>query len=92
MVSCDTTNYGCNGGYLDKEWYFLEGKGTVTEACWPYASGSGSVPKCRTTCVDGSAMKFYKSVTGSLVELADVTSIKMELMANGPVETGFTVY
>ncbi len=56
MVSCDTTNYGCNGGYLDKEWYFLEAKGTVTDACWPYQSGSGSVPKCRTTCVDGSAM------------------------------------
>lgn len=92
MVSCDTDNYGCNGGYLDKEWYFLEGTGTVSDACWPYQSSSGVAPKCRTTCTDGSQLSFFKSVEGSLVELADVNSIKMEIMANGPVETGFTVY
>jgi cathepsin B len=37
-------------------------------------------------------MKKYKSVSNSLVELDDVESIKIEILANGPVETGFTVY
>lgn len=92
MVSCDTTNMGCQGGYLDKEWYFLESTGTVTDKCWGYKSGAGVVPSCRTTCEDGSDMKFYKSKKGSLNQLADVESIKMEIMTNGPVETGFTVY
>lgn len=92
MVSCDTRNYGCNGGYLDREWYSLEDEGTVADSCWPYVSGNGSVPSCRTTCVDGSAMKKYKSQSNSLVELSDVQSIQVELMTNGPVETGFTVY
>ncbi len=92
MVSCDTLNFGCQGGYLDKEWYTLEDQGTVSDACWPYQSGSGYVPRCRTTCTDGSAMKAYKSKKNSLHKMGDVATIKMEIMANGPVETGFTVY
>lgn len=92
MVSCDTGNMGCNGGMLDKEWYFLESTGTVTDKCWSYKSGSGSVPACRDSCEDGSDMKFYKSEKNSLKQLADIDSIKMEIMTNGPVETGFTVY
>lgn len=92
MVSCDTSNSGCNGGYLDKEWIFLESTGTVTDKCNPYVSGNGAVPSCISTCVDGSAPEFYKSQANSLVQLADIESIKMEILANGPVETGFTVY
>jgi cathepsin B len=92
MVSCDKSNSGCQGGYLDKEWYFLESTGTVTDKCWSYKSGAGEVPSCRTTCEDGSEMKMYKSEKNSLKQLADVESIKMEIMTNGPVETGFTVY
>ena len=37
-------------------------------------------------------MKYYKSEKNSLSIMADVESIKMEIMTNGPVETGFTVY
>jgi cathepsin B len=61
MVSCDTSNMGCDGGYLDKEWVFLENTGTVTDKCFPYASGNGNVPKCISSCADGSAPEFYKS-------------------------------
>ena len=92
MVSCDKSNYGCQGGYLDKEWYFLESAGTVSEACWPYASGSGVAPKCRSTCVDNSPMTFYKSITGSLAFLGDINTLKHEIFTNGPVEGAFTVY
>jgi len=77
---------------LDREWVFLENTGTVTDKCRPYVSGSGNVPSCQATCDDGSAPEFFKSEKNSLVQLADVASIKMEIMANGPVETGFTVY
>ena len=92
MVSCDKTNFGCNGGYLDTEWLFLESIGTVSDKCWPYESASGHVPACMNECKDGSAQKAYYSVDNSLVKMKDVESIQMEIMTNGPVETGFRVY
>ena len=74
------------------EWFFLQGTGTVSEECWPYESGTGNPPACRSECVDGSKMKFYKSIFGSYVKLIDVLTIKMEVMTNGPVEAAFSVY
>jgi C1A family cysteine protease len=59
MVSCDTANLGCNGGYLDRAWSFLQRTGAVTENCFPYTAGSGHAPACRKTCVDGSAYKKF---------------------------------
>lgn len=52
MVSCDTNNYGCNGGYMDLSWEYLENKGIVTDSCFPYTAGSGYAPKCATECVN----------------------------------------
>jgi C1A family cysteine protease len=54
MVECDTGDYGCNGGYLDRAWDFLELSGVVTEACLPYVSGSGVSPVCATECTTSS--------------------------------------
>eukprot|EP01017_Pseudomicrothorax_dubius_P026877 TRINITY_DN3038_c0_g2_i2.p1 TRINITY_DN3038_c0_g2~~TRINITY_DN3038_c0_g2_i2.p1 ORF type:complete len:479 (+),score=98.24 TRINITY_DN3038_c0_g2_i2:112-1548(+) len=94
MVSCDTGNYGCNGGYLDHEWEFLEFEGTVTDACVPYASGDGSVPACLSfsKCADGSALRRYYAVRGSSRGLIGEDAIKAEIVQNGPVETAFTVF
>ncbi|XP_065212779.1 cathepsin B-like cysteine proteinase 4 [Planococcus citri] len=43
ILSCDKDDYGCDGGYLDSVWDFLEREGTVTggefqtdEGCQPY--------------------------------------------------------
>lgn len=46
LVSCDTNELGCNGGYLDKTWSFLETNGDITDSCWTYQSGTGNVPAC----------------------------------------------
>eukprot|EP00689_Sawyeria_marylandensis_P002030 EC822907.1.p1 GENE.EC822907.1~~EC822907.1.p1 ORF type:complete len:84 (+),score=53.33 EC822907.1:357-608(+) len=46
MVSCDKGDLGCQGGYLDREWAYLVSTGIVTDACFPYVSGDGHVPKC----------------------------------------------
>jgi len=40
-VSCDSNNYGCDGGYLNYVWQYFTNTGVVTEACWPYTSGGG---------------------------------------------------
>jgi len=90
LVSCDKTDYGCNGGYLDNAWEFMESNGVCTEDCWPYASGGGSVPACRTTCVDGSPMILYK--IKDIQTPSDVASIQTTIMTGGPVEASFLVY
>ena len=55
LVSCDSSNYGCSGGYLNKAWAYLASHGAPTETCYPYASASGTAPACTTKCTDGSA-------------------------------------
>jgi len=94
MVSCDPKNFGCNGGYLDLEWEFLEQQGTVEDTCWPYESGQGFVPSCLgfSACKDGKEMHFYKAVLGSSQGIMDTEEIKAELVANGPMETAFMVF
>jgi cathepsin B len=94
MVSCDTGDYGCNGGYLNVSWDYLEQTGIVDDACFPYTSGSGSSGSCKVKngkCVDGKtpALKFKaKNVRG----FKTIEDIKRDIFANGPVETGFLVY
>jgi cathepsin B len=67
MVSCDSSDYGCGGGYLENAWEYLENSGIVTESCFPYTAGSGIEAPCATKCVDGSAWTKYKCQSGSTV-------------------------
>ncbi|CDW72502.1 cathepsin b [Stylonychia lemnae] len=92
LVSCDTNDYGCNGGYMDMAWEFLADTGAVTDACFPYTAGGGNAPDCATKCVDGSEMKRFKCVQNSVRQSASVDQIKSEIFAHGPVEGAFTVY
>ena len=94
QVSCDYNNYGCDGGYINLAWSYLQNTGIVTDACFPYQSGSGNAPACPTskTCADGSAWTKYKCASGSVVNPTTVVGIQTELYNNGPMEGAFTVY
>lgn len=92
LVSCDSSNMGCNGGYLNKAWDYLANTGIVTDSCKPYTSGNGSVETCSTECSSGEAYKKYKCKSGSVVNPRTVANIKAELSTNGPLEGAFTVY
>jgi len=92
MVSCDTGDYGCQGGILQNLWQYLENTGVVTDTCFPYQSGSGAVPACRASCVTSEKYTKYKVKDGSTQQLADVASAQADLMANGPFQVGFKVY
>jgi cathepsin B len=94
MVSCDTQDHGCHGGNLHKSWYYLTTTGIVDDECYPYTSGKGDSGKCTVTngkCIDGKtdAIK-YKS--HKVQQFTSVAAIKSNIIANGPVETGFIVY
>ena len=94
MVSCDKTNMGCNGGYLDRSWSYIVNTGIVSDECYPYNSGSGSTGTCQIlsgSCVNKSA-NFQKYRATSFKTYSSVQDIKTDLMTNGPIETGFLVY
>jgi len=95
MVSCDSGDYGCNGGLLDRAWSYLEKTGIVADECLPYVSGDGkNIPHCpHGTCTDNSK-KFtkYRAVSRSSKPLTCPEQIKLEIFQNGPVQTGFMVY
>ena len=46
LVSCDTGNMGCNGGYLARAFHYMENDGAVTDANYPYTSGNGVTGSC----------------------------------------------
>lgn len=94
MVSCDSGDYGCQGGYLNKLWEYYANTGTVTDSCFPYASFGGQVPACPTACAPGSADPWhkYKTQPNSAKNFADINSAMADIAAKGPIQTGFKVY
>lgn len=65
LVSCDTTDYGCNGGFMDDAFTWVEKNGGLcTLEDYSYTSGTGSTGECLTTCtnVEEVAPKSYKDV------------------------------
>jgi cathepsin B len=90
LVSCDSTDMGCQGGFLPKAWAYLKDTGIVTDTCEPYTSGSGSSGTCLKKCSDGEPYKKYKAKDAYQVK--GVANIQKEIMQNGPVEVAFKVY
>ena len=94
LVSCDKNDFGCQGGYIDQSWEYLTHTGIVTDECLPYSSGSGDSGKCpfskkKQECVKGEFKKYKSS---SYKQFETIQEIKEEIVTNGPVEAGFTVY
>jgi len=92
LVSCDKSDYGCQGGYLQNAWRYMQTSGVVADSCFPYSAGTGSAPPCRTSCVDGEPFKKYYVQQGSVRTLTSVSAIQNEIFENGPAEASFTVY
>jgi cathepsin B len=92
LVSCDRNDYGCNGGYMDMAWEYMDQHGIVSDACFPYTAGSGRAPSCATSCQNGQAFTKYQCVHGSVRQSKGVSQIQSEIYTNGPVEAAFTVY
>lgn len=90
LVSCDKTDYGCGGGYMENAWVYLQNYGIVTDSCFPYTAGPGTEAKCASSCVDGSAWKKYKC--GQIYNPHTPDYIKSLIYSSGPVEGAFSVY
>jgi cathepsin B len=93
MVSCDRSNYGCQGGYLTNTWRYLENTGVVSDQCLPYKSGGGSVPPCPNKCDSPSLpWKKYRAKSGTMKHFGSVASAQQDIMSKGPIQAGFSVY
>jgi cathepsin B len=98
LVSCDTTSYGCQGGYPDKAWDYMAKTGVVTDPCYPYSSGGGETGTCKINgtpgqaCPSGSGKTVYYHADKQGRIAKDVTSIMTAMFTYGPIEMGFHVY
>jgi len=90
LVSCDDSDYGCDGGYLANSWQFLQNTGIPTDMCYGYTSGGGDSGQCKTTCDDGSAIKTFKA--DKVVTPSTAADMQTEIFNNGPIEVAFSVY
>lgn len=90
VVSCDRSNFGCNGGYMDRVYDFLSGTGTTDEDCFPYTSGqTGHSPRCSERCQDWGNR--VEKITGWQWVNNNPNDIKAAVL-NGPVPTTMSVY
>jgi len=92
MVSCDWLDHGCSGGILTTSWAYLYYWGVVTDSCKPYTSGTGQVEWCGEKKCKNENEPYVKYFAKNFKWLNSVEKIKDDIVAHGPVETGFQVY
>jgi len=94
MVSCDYIDHGCNGGILTTSWVYLQFFGIVTDDCKPYTSADGSVERCKLLSKQcrNETVEYKKYRASKYYTLNSIDAIKQNIFANGPVESGFSVY
>ena len=93
LLSCDSRDYGCGGGYIEKAFQFMEHTGIVTEECFPFTAAQGIEPACATSCSSTSSeYKKYKCKRNSIVHPETPEEIKSEIYQHGPVEASMIIY
>jgi C1A family cysteine protease len=81
---------GCDGAYSPGPYNFITTYGTLPESCFPYESGSGSVPPCSDKCNNWETLII--PIDGWHTVASDTTSIKNALIQHGPLVAGMIVY
>ncbi|MCD4654661.1 C1 family peptidase [bacterium] len=79
LVDCTPGSYGCNGGYTESAWSYLEWEPARIEIQYPYEAENG---ECRATTYPA-----YIRTTGYDAYNGSVEDIKTALMDYGPVAT-----
>jgi C1A family cysteine protease len=90
MVSCDTNDEGCNGGYPDEAANFVVNSGLPLEFCFPYLASdllcSKACPNWQANAYRAQSWTYASTISGNL------TDIKIALVNYGPVSTTMNVY
>jgi cathepsin B len=86
LLSCDSTNQGCNGGALNLALDYMKTKGLATEECFPYKAESENT-KCEQMCENPQKEKIE-----SYCILYGEEDIKRDILKNGPVVSVSNIY
>ena len=83
LVSCETTNEGCHGGwqYRAFDWVIQNG-GIASEADYPYVSLHGAVPKCEVNHKEVANISKWYQVSSNASTEADIAT---QLVKAGPI-------
>ena len=71
LVDCDYTNYGCNGGWPVDALAWLKGRGSYTEASYPYTAVKGT---CKTATIGAYVGTYAQLPKGSESSLQTATA------------------
>jgi cathepsin B len=85
LLSCDTANKGCRGGYVNNALEYTVMRGLVTEECLPYKGTFDA--KCSDMCAEPVKVR-----PDSFCVLFGENDIKREILKNGPVISNMEVY
>ena len=85
LLSCDTANKGCRGGYVNNALEYTVMRGITTEECLPYKGTFDA--KCSDMCAEPMKVR-----PESFCILFGDNDIKREIMKNGPVVSSMEVY
>ncbi|VDK73440.1 unnamed protein product [Litomosoides sigmodontis] len=103
LLSCNQHRQkGCEGGYLDRAWWYIRKFGVVSEECYPYISGITRKPEiCQIQkskhaserkCPSGySDSRVYRTTPSYRVSSKE-KDIMSEILTNGPVQATFLVH
>jgi C1A family cysteine protease len=90
VVSCDSADQGCNGGYMDAVSDFVVNKGIPLESCYPYTATDGS---CSAACSNWQSTSYKASSWGYAATVSPTAdNIKNALVTYGPLVTTMYVY
>ena len=92
IISCDKSNYKCEGGYATRALNWGKRKGFIPEVCYPFTGKNGEcIPEehLETNECRKNAM-FYKVLDYCLAQ--EDVGIKKEILKNGPVIAQMTVF
>ena len=85
LLSCDTANKGCRGGYVNNALEYTVMRGLATEECLPFKGTFDA--KCSEMCAEPMKVR-----PESFCVLFGDNDIKREIMKNGPVISSMEVY
>jgi cathepsin B len=95
MIDCDTTDGGCQGGFVDNAWEYLRDVGLPPESCVPYGSHAAMGPPyndCASRCADGSPLPALTKASSAYTPGSSPDAIMADVMLHGPVEAAFFVF
>lgn len=103
LLSCNTRGQrGCDGGHLDRAWWYMRKRGVVTDNCYPYTSGLSKesemnkehcmLPGSQTGPCPNTYETSDKYHTSPPYRISTKEEdIRAELFKNGPLQASFEV-